>query len=150
MTSEELRRLIAPHAKDIGGPVTALRILQQHIGWVDTDAVAAVADVFNLSRAEVRGLVGFYADFRTHPPANHVLKICQAEACQAAGARELTKTLTDRLGIALGEVTPDQAIGLESVYCLGLCARAPAMMIDSKLVVEADTAAERVLGDLRP
>jgi formate dehydrogenase subunit gamma len=146
LTSEELRRLIAPHAKDIGGPVTALRILQQHIGWIDADAVDTVADVFNLSRAEVRGLVGFYADFRTHAPADHVLKVCQAEACQAAGGRELTKTLGDRLGIALGGVTPDQRIGLESVYCLGLCARAPAMMVDNELVVEA--AADRVLGDL--
>ena len=150
MTSEEMRRLIAPHANDIGGPVTALRILQQHSGWIDSDAVDTVADVFNLSRAEVRGLVGFYADFRTHPPAKHVLKVCQAEACQAAGARELTRTLTDRLGIALGGVTPDQHIGLESVYCLGLCARAPAMMIDNELVVEADAAADGVLGDLRP
>ena len=100
MTSEELRRLIAPHANDIGGPVTALRTLQQHIGWIGADAVDTVADVFNLSRAEVRGLVGFYADFRTEPPATHVLTVCQAEACQATGARELTQSLTERLGIA--------------------------------------------------
>lgn len=150
MTSEELRPLVAPHAKDIGGPITALRILQQHIGWIDTDAVDTVADVFNLSRAEVRGLVGFYADFRTHPPADHVLKICQAEACQATGARELTKTLTDRLGIALGGVTPDQAIGLEPVYCLGLCTHGPAMVVDGELVVRADVDADRILGEILP
>jgi formate dehydrogenase subunit gamma len=81
MTSDDLRRLIAPHANEIGGPLSALRTIQQQRGWVDDDAIDAVADVFNLGRAEVRGLVGFYSDFRTSPPATHVLKICQAEAC---------------------------------------------------------------------
>ncbi len=149
MTSEELRRLIAPHANDIGGPVTALWILQQHVGWIDADAVDTVADVFNLSRAEVRGLVGFYADFRTEPPATHILKVCQAEACQASGSRELTRYLTDRLGVGLGGTTQDNHIGLEGVYCLGLCTHGPAMMVDGELVVAADAAADRVLDGLR-
>ncbi len=148
MANEDLRRLIAPHANDIGGPVTALRTLQQHRGWIEDEAVDTVADVFNLSRAEVRGLVGFYADFRTAPPPAHSLRVCQAEACQAAGARELTRAIGERLGIALGETTPDQRIGLESVYCLGLCARAPAMMVDGTLVVDGDTAAERIVDGL--
>lgn len=144
----DLRRLIAPHAGDIGGPVTALRTIQSAQGWIDADAIEAVADVFNLSRAEVRGLVEFYADFRTQPPATHRLAVCQAEACQAAGSRELTRRLGRRLGIALGETTADGHIGLEAVYCLGLCARAPAMLVDGRLVVEADTAAERIVADL--
>jgi len=145
MTSEELRRLIAPHRNEIGGPITALRTLQQQCGWIDTEAVEAVADVFNLGRAEVRGLVGFYADFRTTPPAAHVLTVCQAEACQAVGARELTRAIADRLEVDLGGVTPDRSIGLEGVNCLGLCARAPAMMVDGELVVEADAKVDRVL-----
>jgi formate dehydrogenase subunit gamma len=145
MTSEELRRLIAPHRNEIGGPITALRTLQQQRGWIDAEAVEAVADVFNLGRAEVRGLVGFYADFRTTPPATHVLTVCQAEACQAVGARQLTRAIADRLEVDLGGVTPDRSIGLEGVNCLGLCARAPAMMVDGELVVEADAKVDRVL-----
>ena len=149
MTSEELERLIVPHVNDIGGPITALRLLQQRLGWIDADAMTAVADVFNLSRAEVRGLVNFYADFRTEPPPTHVLTVCQAEACQAVGSRELTKTIADRLGVELGGMTADRSIGLESVACLGLCARGPAMMVDGVLVAEADTAADRVLEGLQ-
>lgn len=148
MTSDELRTLIAPHANDIGGPITALRAVQEQHGWIDPNAVDEVADVFNLSRAEVRGLVDFYADFRAQPAAAHIVRVCQAEACQAAGARELTRALAERLGAELGGSSPDRSIGLEGVYCLGLCARAPAMMVDDRLVVEADTVAERVLDDL--
>lgn len=148
MTSDELRTLIAPHAHDIGGPITALRIVQRQHGWIDGGAIDTVADVFNLSRAEVRGLIDFYADFRTQPPPTHILAVCQAEACQAAGSRELTRTLADRLGATLGGRTTDGRVGLEAVYCLGLCARAPAMMVDGALVVEADAALDRVLEEL--
>lgn len=148
MTSDDLRRLIAPHANDIGGPITALRTVQAHRGWIDFDAVDTVAEIFNLSRAEIRGLVNFYSDFRTQPPATHVLMVCQAEACQAAGSRELTRNIADRLGTELGRTTPDRSVGLEAVYCLGLCARAPAMMLDGQLIVDADTVADRVLSEL--
>ena len=146
--ADELRRSIAPFVDEIGGPVTALRAIQDERGWIDADGIGAVADVFNLSRAEVKGLVGFYADFRTTPPAEHVVTICQAEACQAAGSRDLTKAISDRLGVGLGETAADRSVGLESVACLGLCARAPAMKVDERLVVEADTAADRVLDEL--
>jgi len=61
------------------------------------------------------------------------------------GARELTRAIADRLEIELGGMTSDRSIGLEGVACLGLCARAPAMMVDGTPVVEADTNVDRVL-----
>jgi formate dehydrogenase subunit gamma len=79
-----------------------------------------------------------------------VLKVCQAEACQSVGARELTRSLQARLGISLGGITPDGRIGLEAVYCLGLCTHGPAMMVDGEPVVRADAAADHVLDGLAP
>jgi formate dehydrogenase subunit gamma len=70
--------------------------------------------------------------------------VCQAEACQATGARALTRTLEERLGVKLGRTSEDGIVGLEPVYCLGLCARGPALMVDGSLVVDADGAVERV------
>lgn len=143
-TGERLRACIV-HLKDgIGGPVTALRVMQDDRGWIDAEAIDAVADVFNLSRAEVRGLVEFYADFRTMPPADHTVAVCQAEACQAAGSRALTRTLEERLDVELGRISADRSVGLEAVYCLGLCARAPSLMVDGELVVDADQAVDHV------
>ena len=146
---EVLRALLAPLVNEIGGPVTALRAIQEQQGWIDGAAIETVADVFNLSRADVRGLVEFYADFRTMPPAAHTVAVCQAEACQAAGSRELTTSLEDRLGAKLGRMDDDHTVELEPVYCLGLCARAPALMVDGALVVEADRAVDDVVGKVR-
>jgi len=145
-----LRTRIAHLVDETGGPVTALRAIQDDRGWIESEAIDAVADVFNLGRAEVRGLVEFYADFRTTPPVDHVVAICQAEACQAAGSRALTKTLEDRLDVELGRTSADRAVGLEPVYCLGLCARAPALTIDGRLVVDADTAVDDLVSEIRP
>jgi len=143
-TGAATRDLIAHLVHETGGPVTALRAIQDDRGWISGEAIDAVADVFNLSRAEVRGLVEFYADLRTLPPADHAVVVCQAEACQAAGSRALTRTLEERLDVELGRSSQDRVVSLDPVYCLGLCARAPALMVDGTLVVDADQAIDRV------
>ena len=104
-------------------------IVQAH-GWVSTDAIRQLADELNLSRADVHGVVEYYHDFRTSPPGRHVVKICQAEACQAMGSRELTAHACDALGASLHGTGNDTTI--EPVYCLGNCACAPAVMVDGK------------------
>lgn len=113
--------------------VQVLHAFIERYGYISREAVAQIAEELNLSRAEVHGVVSFYHDFRTTPPGEHVLKICQAESCQAMGSRELTRHATKRLGISLHETTPDGSVSLEPVYCLGNCACSPAIMIDDRV-----------------
>lgn len=115
-----------------------LHALQEAFGFVPEAAVRMVAEALNLSRAEVHGVVTFYHDFRRSPAGRHVLKLCRAEACQAAGGDALAAHAQARLGIAIGTTTPDGGITLEPVYCLGLCATAPAAMIDGCLLGRLD------------
>ena len=84
-----------------------------------------IADALNLSRAEVHGVFTFYHDFRHKPAGRHVLKLCRAEACQAAGGDALAARAEAKLGIAIGNTTADERVTLEPIYCLGLCATAP-------------------------
>lgn len=102
-TNSSVRGLITPFVDEIGGPLTALRSIVIQHGYIDAEASACVADVFNLSHAEVRGIVSFYTDLRTTPPPRHTIRICQAEACQSVGSRELTRRLTSRFGVELGQ-----------------------------------------------
>lgn len=96
-------------------------------------AIRQIASELNLSRAEVHGVVSFYHDFRTEPPGRHVVKICQAESCQAMGSRELTAHAEKTLGVKLKQTTADGELTLEPVYCLGNCACSPAVMIDNQV-----------------
>ena len=124
--------VIAPYVSLPGGLLPALRALQIAHGYIEEDAIPQIADAFNLSRAEVHGVISFYHDFRRARPGRHVIKICQAEACQAMNARELTEHARARLGLNLHETDSAGRITLEPVYCLGNCACSPAIMIDDK------------------
>lgn len=106
--------------------------------YISDDAIRQIADELNLSRADVYGVVGFYHDFRREPAGRRVVKICQAEACQSMGSRELTAHAEKSLGIGLNHTTPDGEITLEPVYCLGNCACSPAVMIGRQVYGRVD------------
>ena len=132
--------IIAEHAKIEGATLVILHALQEAFGYVPEPAIPMVASALNLSRAEVYGVFTFYHDFRKEPAGKHVLKLCRAEACQAAGSDALAARAERKLGVACGHTTADQRVTLEPVYCLGLCATAPSAMLDGRLVGRLDPA----------
>lgn len=125
-----IRALAEAHAGRPGALLPILHAIQDEMGYVPDAAVPVVANVLNLSRAEVHGVVTFYHFFRTHPPGRHTLYLCRAEACQSMGARALEKHVRETLNVDFHETTADGRVSLEPVYCLGNCACSPAIMID--------------------
>lgn len=121
-----------------GPTIVILHALQEAFGYVPEAAVPMVASALNLSRAEVHGVFTFYHDFRHQPAGKHVLKLCRAEACQAAGGDALAARAESKLGIKIGNTTADQRVTLEPIYCLGLCATAPSAMLDGRIVGRLD------------
>jgi len=115
-----------------------LHAVQEAFGYIPDAAKPQIAEALNLSRAEVHGVVSFYHDFRSEPAGRHTLKICRAEACQAMGGEANVRRAQDVLGIEMGGTTPNGIATLEAVYCLGLCACAPAAMIDGRPVGRVD------------
>jgi formate dehydrogenase subunit gamma len=108
-------------------PEMLVQILHAFVGrfaWICEDAIRQLAEELNLSRAEVHGVVSYYHDFRTEAPGKHIVKICEAEACQAMGSRKLSAYATSNLD--------GEDVTLEPVYCLGNCACSPAIMVDGK------------------
>ena len=134
------RAIVDDHAARPGPLLPILHDIQSQFGHVPTEALRVVAEGLNLSRAEVHGVASFYHDFRTAPAGRHVIRICRAEACQAAGGDAVADHALSRLKIGFGETTADGAVTLEAVYCLGLCACAPAAMVDDRLVGRLDNA----------
>ncbi len=126
--------IIAREQHRPGAVLPILHGLQAVFGCVPEAAVPMVAEALNLSRAEVWGAFTFYHDFRKAPPGRHVLKICRAESCQAAGGEALAARAEERLGVKFGETTADARVTLEPVYCLGLCHSSPAAVLDDERV----------------
>ncbi|MBO0663264.1 formate dehydrogenase subunit gamma [Jiella sp. MQZ9-1] len=130
----EVAELIEERRGLEGPMLPILHAIQARFGHVPDAAVRQIAAALNLTRAEVYGVVSFYHDFHKEPRGRHVLKVCRAEACQAAGGDRVAGAIEAALGIGFGETTPDGQVTLEAVYCLGLCATAPSAMLDRRVV----------------
>ena len=126
--------VIAEHAHIEGPLLPILHGIQDEFGFVPEEALPVIAEALNLSRAEVHGVVTFYHDYRKRPAGRHVLRLCQAEACQSMGSDRVAAQLKAALGIDFGETTADGSVTLEAVYCLGLCACAPSAMLDGEVI----------------
>jgi len=136
--ADKVREIVVAHRYMPGAMLPILHALQEAYGYIDMLTEPIIADVLNVTRAEVHGVVTFYHDFRRKPTGEHTLKLCRAEACQSAGGETLAARAESELGVVSGETTEDGRVTLEAIYCLGLCAVAPAAMIDGRVVGRLD------------
>lgn len=115
--------ICACHGNDPALLIEILHDLQEALGYVPDTALPAIANSLNIARAEVHGVLSFYHDFRSEPAEGMVVKLCQAEACQAMGMLAVADGLSRKPGVTV-----------EPVYCLGNCALAPAAMVNGRLL----------------
>jgi len=115
-------RAVLDELRDLDGALMpVLHGIQDRLGFVPPESVREIAEALNLSRAEVHGVLTYYHHFRGAPAAGPVLQVCRAESCQAMGGEALWQHAQQAGGCAL-----------EPVYCLGLCAMSPAVMLDGR------------------
>lgn len=137
MLSEQERGEIdaARHAGEPARAVApdALKIVQRHRRWVSDEALADVAQHLGLSPHELDGIATFYTMIFRQPVGRHVILVCDSVSCWVCGSDGLLAQLKARLGIGPGETTADGAFTLLPTACLGVCHRAPALMIDEDL-----------------
>jgi formate dehydrogenase subunit gamma len=114
---------------DEPGPVlVALQSLQEAFGYVHPDGLQLIADAFNVSRADVYGVMTFYSDLRSAPPADVEVRVCMGEACQAVGARGLLDAAQSVLSAR---------VDVTHVFCMGNCALGPTAVVNGRLIGRA-------------
>jgi formate dehydrogenase subunit gamma len=138
----EIRVLLADLSQEEGSLLRCLQRVQEHFGYVPDSSIGVIAELCNVSRAETFGVLTYYADLRTVPPAAILVRICGAEACQSVGSRELE---VEWHNIQERSFT-DASVETAEVFCLGNCALGPAAMINGELIgrVTPDVIAEHV------
>ena len=142
--------ILTAHNGMEGPLLPILHAIQAEFGHIPQAALPQIAQNLNLSKAEVHGVMSFYHDFREVPAGKHVLKLCRAESCKSMGADRVAAHAQKELGIEWHETTSDGRVTLEPVFCLGLCACAPAALVDGKLVGRVDEAkVSAIIGGLK-
>ncbi len=122
---DPVEKAIKKHANTLGALLPILHDIQDALHHVPQTAIGRVALALNLSKAEVHGVVTYYHHFRSTAPTGRVVQVCRAEACQAMGGRALSDHINKT-----AQAGADLCI--EPVYCLGLCASAPALTLDGQ------------------
>ena len=136
--------LVRKHAAPGASLIAVLRAIQDDAGFVPPEVVAPLARAFNLSRAEVHGVITYYHHFRSQPPAQVTVALCRAEACRSMGTEALARHIEGRTLCRFDAAHAGRAsdtvhhgeVELQSIYCLGQCALSPSMTINGELHVK--------------
>lgn len=110
--------------------IDALKIVQQHRGWISDEAVNDIAEELKMSVDEVESIATFYTRIYRKPVGRNVILICDSVSCMVMGYESLYKRISEKLSIGFGETTADGRYTLLPISCLGDCDHAPAMMIN--------------------
>ncbi len=127
----------------------ALWIAQREIGYLPEDAMCDVAELLDLTPVQVYDVVTFYYMYHLKPVGKFHIQICKSLSCTLVGARSVTDQIKQRLGITLGETTPDGLFSLKQVECLAACGAGPMMQINEDYYEQLTTEkVDQILNDL--
>lgn len=123
-------RILARYPTKQAALLPILWVAQETWGWVSREAAEEVARIVEVPPAHVSGVLTFYTMYNLAPVGRHLLQFCTSISCHLAGAGQLLEHCRRRLGIELGQTTPDGRFTLTEVECIAGCDRAPSMMVN--------------------
>jgi NADH-quinone oxidoreductase subunit E len=112
--------------------MACLAIVQQEQGWVSSDSERAVAEHLGMAPIAVHEVTTFYNMYNQKPLGTYKLNVCTNLPCQLRGGAQALQHLEAKLGIHIGETTPDGLITLQQSECQGACADAPVLLVNDR------------------
>lgn len=113
--------------------IEALKIVQQHRGWISDDSLSAIAHYLEVSQEELDSVATFYNLVFRKPVGRNIILLCDSISCYVMGYEKIYEQIRSRLNIGFGQTTPDGRFTLLPNACLGTCDHAPALMINNEL-----------------
>jgi NADH-quinone oxidoreductase subunit E len=136
----EIREAASHYPDKSAASIEALKIVQAHRGWVSDDSLRAVAELLDMSPADLDSVATFYNLIYRKPVGEKVIHYCDSVSCWMLGADDIRAQISRRLGIGLGQTTADGRFTLLPIVCLGACDHAPALMIGDAVYGDLDEA----------
>ena len=149
--SEELaRQIIGRYPRPRSALIPLLHVAQEQDGWVSPDAMQHIAELLDLTPAEVLGTCSFYEMFKREPVGRYVISICTNISCLLMGGEELLEHAEHRLGVKAGSTTAEGLVTLQDVECIAACTEAPCLQVNYRYFTNlSNEAADRLFDDLR-
>lgn len=133
-----------------GDLIAALQDIQKEFGYLSEEHMEALSKKIKAPLSRISGVATFYSMFRLKPIGKNHISMCRGTACHVHNSETLLRFIEKKLNIKSGEMTDDGHISLETVNCIGACAKAPAMMVNGKVYGNLDEKKiDKLIEDLR-
>ena len=137
---KEAAELVARYPQPRGAVMPLLWLVQSRVGHVPLEAEQWIASRLGLTPSFVHGITTFYTMYRTAPAGKHVVQVCTTVSCMLRGSDPVLAHIKQKLGVEVGETTPDGMFTLVTVECLGSCGTAPTIQVNDDYYEDMDIA----------
>jgi NADH-quinone oxidoreductase subunit E len=149
-TEEKFRHLVSIYPQKRSALIPMLLLAQKEHGYVKAETIQYVGQYLDLNPSEVDSIMSFYTLLRRKPVGKYHILICTNLACLLQGSDDIEACVKRKLGVGLGEVTPDGLFSAIEFECLGSCTTAPCIQVNGEFHENLDVQkTERLLDDLR-
>jgi NADH-quinone oxidoreductase E subunit len=129
---DEIQTIAARYPERRSAVMPALRLAQEHYGWLPPDAFREVGEALDLTPAYCKAVASFYGMFHLEPVGRHMIEVCTNVSCALVGAQQVLEAFEDELGVQAGETTEDGDFTLRTIECAGGCGWATVVSLDHR------------------
>lgn len=130
---DELLKVIEKYKGTKGALIPVLHEAQEIFGYLPVEVQERISEGLNVSMAEIYGVVTFYTQFSINPKGQFKIGVCLGTACYVKGSGDILEKIKSKLGIDVGECTPDGKFSLDATRCIGACGLAPVMTVNDEV-----------------
>lgn len=130
-TMEKFKTTLAKYPEKEAALLPTLWLAQEEFEWLSNEVMLYIAKLLDIPPSKVYSVASFYTMYKKEPTGKYLIQVCRTLSCQLRGAEEVTKCISNRLGIGLEETSADNKYTLIEVECLGSCGSAPMIQINN-------------------
>ncbi|MBI3609813.1 MAG: NADH-quinone oxidoreductase subunit NuoE [Nitrospirae bacterium] len=147
---KEIREILTHYPDKRSAMLPVLNLAQAEFGHISEDVMVMIADLLDLTPPKVYEVLTFYTLLNEKPVGKYLIQLCRTLSCALAGSENILGHLKQRLGIGIGETTPDGLFTLKTVECLASCGTAPAMQVNGAFYENLTRGkVDKILDDLK-
>lgn len=130
---EKMEQILKKYTKEKSNLIQILNDVQESYGYIPKTSQLAISEYLGLPMAEIYGVITFYSRFTLKPKGKYNISVCLGTACYVKGSEKVLDRLKEKLGIDVGETTPDGKFSIEATRCIGACGLAPVFTVNDEV-----------------
>ena len=130
---EKMEQILNKYTKDKSNLIQILNEVQESYGYISKKSQLAISEYLNMPMAEIYGVITFYSRFTLKPKGKYNISVCLGTACYVKGSEKVLDRLKEKLGIDVGQTTPDGKFSIEATRCIGACGLAPVFTVNDEV-----------------